>query len=89
MTEKEIQRCSGCGTWVFGITLCGMCELAKRQTEKQIAFKNCLHKNLTVRMGEKPIVECLNCNSSATFDVEMNPMLETEKLRSLLEGERK
>lgn len=89
MNEKELSRCEGCGAWVYGIRVCGMCELAKRQTEKQIAFQSCKHLNLTVRIGVKPIVECLNCNAKTEFEIELNPMLETEKLRSLLEGERK
>jgi len=86
MTDKEIQRCISCGAWVFGITKCGMCLLAEKQKEKQIAFQQCKHENLNVRMGEKPIVSCLNCNTSSEFEVELNPMLETEKLRALLEG---
>lgn len=89
MTEKEISRCTGCGSWVYGIPLCGMCELGKKITEKQKSFQNCSHENLKISFGKTSWeVTCLHCDTIAPFDSETNPMLETNKLRELLEGVR-
>lgn len=86
MSDKKISRCTGCGEWVYGITLCGMCKFAQNQLEKQKQRKNCTHENLTITFLKNPIVICFNCNSSSDFDLELNPIANVQELRNLLEG---
>ena len=90
MSEKDLKRCEGCGAWVYAVSICGMCELAFKQWKKVKEYrKNCAHNNLTVTPAilGKALARCLRCEKSVLFDVAINPMLETETIKNLLNGE--
>ena len=84
MTDKDIQRCTGCGNWVYGITLCGMCVLAARQQEKQKEFQECKHEKIFLVFGIRPKVVCNKCRISSEVDESKTDLQDPEKLRQLL-----
>ena len=90
MSEKDLKRCEGCGAWVYAVSICGMCELAFKQWKKVKEYrKNCTHENLTITIESLEFAKarCLRCEKSVIFDVAINPMLETQIIKNLLNGE--